>query len=177
MKASKSSLGVSKPEIKPVSKRTQGKPKGRAPQDVPPDTVVLDASFVLRYVLHTQSPQPDAADLHALEDCHLVVPALWNAEVANALLQTERRKLTSSARLGDALAAILALAPDVDAQTVDVVRNLECARAYGLTAYDSLYFELALRRRAALATCDAAMIAAAPAAGIRLFPKPLTQSV
>jgi hypothetical protein len=34
---------------------------------------------------------------------------------------------------------------------------------------------LALRRRAALATCDAAMIAAAPAAGIRLFPKPVGQ--
>jgi predicted nucleic acid-binding protein len=147
----------------------------RTPPDAPPDTVVLDASFVLRYVLHTQSPQPDAAGLRALKDCALVVPALWNAEVANALLHTERRKLASAARVGDALAAILALDPDVDAQPVNVVRNLECARAYGLTAYDSLYFELALRRRAALATCDAAMIAAAPAAGIRLFPKPVAQ--
>ena len=47
-----------------------------------------------------------------------------------------------------------------------------CARAHGLSAYDSLYIELALRRRAALATYDAAMIAAAPRAGIRLFPFP-----
>jgi predicted nucleic acid-binding protein len=140
--------------------------------EAPPDTVVLDASFVLRYVLHTQSPQPDAAGLRALKDCTLVVPPLWNAEVANALLQTERRKAASGARVGDALAAILALEPDVDTHLVDVARNLECARAYGLTACDSLYFELALRRRAALATCDAAMIAAAPVAGIRLFPKP-----
>jgi predicted nucleic acid-binding protein len=79
----------------------------------------------------------------------------------------------TASRVGDALAAILALDPDVDAHPVDVARNLECARAYGLTAYDSLYFELALRRRAALATCDAAMVAAAPVAGIRLFPKPV----
>ena len=56
--------------------------------------------------------------------------------------------------------------------TPDVARNLECARAHGLSAYDSLYIELALRRRAALATYDAAMIAAAPRAGIRLFPHP-----
>jgi predicted nucleic acid-binding protein len=139
--------------------------------EAPPDLVVMDASFVLRYVLHTQAPQPDAAGLRALKDCQLLVPALWNAEVANALLQAERRKAATQARVGDALAAILALEPDVDTHAVDVTRNLECARAYGLTAYDSLYFELALRRRAALATCDAAMIAAAPVAGIRLFPK------
>jgi predicted nucleic acid-binding protein len=158
------------------------RPRSRTKRDdeAPPDTVVLDASFVLRYVLHTQSPQPDAAGLRALKDCTLLVPALWNAEVANALLQTERRKAATAgtaARVGQALATILALDPDVDAHPVDVARNLECARAYGLTAYDSLYFELALRRRAALATCDAAMVAAAPVAGIRLFPKPLVPSV
>jgi predicted nucleic acid-binding protein len=159
----------------PVRPRRGAENKARA--EAPPDTVVLDASFVLRYVLHTQTQQPDAAGLRALKDCALLVPALWNAEVANALLQAERRKAATAARVGDALAAILALDPEVDAHAVEVNRNLECARAYGLTAYDSLYFELALRRRAALATCDAAMIAAAPAAGIRLFPKPHVQSV
>jgi predicted nucleic acid-binding protein len=161
-------------KAKPVSRARKAAKKA---SEAPPDMVVMDASFVLRYVLHTQSPQPDAAGLRALKDCQLLVPALWNAEVANALLQAERRKAASQARVGDALAAILALEPDVDTHPVDVARNLECARAYGLTAYDSLYFELALRRRAALATCDAAMIAAAPAAGIRLFPKPVLPSV
>jgi predicted nucleic acid-binding protein len=72
---------------------------------------------------------------------------------------------------------ILALEPAVDAHPVDVARNLECARAHGLSAYDSLYIELALRRRAALATYDAAMIAAAPRAGIRLFPLPQGQQL
>jgi predicted nucleic acid-binding protein len=162
---------VKKP-IKAAPRRAAAPPK----QQPLPATVVLDASFVLRFVLHTQSEQPDAASLQALRECELVVPALWNIEVANALLQTERRKAASAARIGDALAKILALNPQVDTHNVGVARNLECARAHGLTAYDSLYFELALRRRAALATCDAAMIAAAPAAGIRLYPTPVVSS-
>jgi predicted nucleic acid-binding protein len=140
--------------------------------DIAPDTVVLDASFVLRYVLHTDAPRPQPAGLQALRDCELLVPALWNAEVANALLQAERRGAASAARIGEAWSAILALSPGVDTQVVDVVRNLECARAYGLSAYDAQYFELAQRRRAALATYDAEMIAAAPRAGIRLYPQP-----
>jgi len=140
--------------------------------DRAPESVVLDASFVLRYVLHTDASQPHPAGLLLLKDCELIVPALWNAEVANALLQAERRNAASPARIGAALSTILALNPVVDSQPIDVARNLESARAHGLSAYDGLYFELALRRKAALATYDAAMIAAAPRAGIRLFPNP-----
>ena len=138
-----------------------------------PEAVVLDASFVLRYVLHTGAARPHPGGLHMLKDCQLLVPALWHAEVANALVQAERRGAAPAARIGAALAAILALNPAVDSQTVDVASNLACARAHGLSAYDALYFELALRRRAALATFDGEMIAAAPRAGIRLFPNPL----
>ena len=144
----------------------------KAAAEAAPETVVLDASFVLRYVLHTDAPRPHPAGLQALGDCELIVPALWNAEIANALVQAERRSAATPARVGAALSAILALAPVVDAVPVDVARHLECARAHGLSAYDSLYFELALRRKAALATYDAAMIAAAPRAGIRLYPLP-----
>lgn len=141
-----------------------------------PGAVVLDASFVLSYVLHTEAPRPHPSGLQMLKDCELIVPALWNAEVANALMQAERRAAAPPARIGAALAAILALNPVVDTHAVDVTRNLECARAYGLSAYDGLYFELALRRKAALATCDADMAAAAPRAGIRLFPNPLPEA-
>ena len=138
----------------------------------PPKCVVLDASFVLRYVLHTQAARPRPAGLKLLQNVEWLVPALWHAEVANALVQAERRGAATPAKVGSALALINALNPSVDAQTVDVHRNLEIARAYGLSAYDALYFELALRRKAAIATCDDVMIAAAPSAGIRLYPPP-----
>ena len=140
------------------------------PAEAAPESVVLDASFVLRFLLHTQAPRPHPAGLQMLRGCNLIVPALWNAEVANALVQAERRGAVPPTRIGAALAAIQALNPAVDAQPVDVARNLAFARAHGLSTYDALYFELALRRKAALASCDAAMIAAAPGAGIRLYP-------
>ena len=142
------------------------------PAELLPDVVVLDASFVLRYLLHTDSPRPHPGGLDLLKGCELIVPALWTVEVANALVQAERRAAVPADRIGAALSALMALAPSVDTIVVDLARNLECARAHGLSAYDSLSFELALRRRAALATYDAAMIAAAPRAGIRLFPFP-----
>jgi predicted nucleic acid-binding protein len=141
-------------------------------KESPPEAVVLDAFFVLRYVLHTQAPRPHPAGLTMLKNADLLVPLLWNAEVANALVQAERRAAAPPARIGAALTVINALNPVVDAQPVDVTRNLEIARAYGLSAYDALYFELALRRKAALATYDENMIAAAPRAGIRLYPPP-----
>ena len=137
-----------------------------------PERVVVDASYLLRYVLHTQAARPNADGLTLLGGVELLVPALWSAEIANALVQAERRGLATPGKVGQALAAINALNPVVDAMPVDVNRNLELARAYRLTAYDALYFELAVRRKAALATFDAAMIEAAPSAGIRLFPQP-----
>lgn len=137
-----------------------------------PASVVLDASFVLRYVLHVPSARPHAAGLGLLKDCELLVPALWHAEVANALVQAERRG-AAPADVGRALTAITALMPVVDTHCVDVARNLELARAYRLSAYDALYLELALRRKAALATYDAELIAAAPSAGVRLYPNPV----
>ena len=143
------------------------------PAETAPDVVVLDASFVLRYVLHTDASRPHPSGLGMLQGCELIVPPLWNAEVANALVQAERRAAVPADRIGAALSAVMALEPSVDSQVVDVARNLECARAHGLSAYDSLYFELALRRKAALATYDAEMIAAAPRAGIRLYPYPM----
>lgn len=139
--------------------------------EAPPDWVVVDASFVLRYVLHTEAKRPHAAGLKLLQHVELIVPALWNAEIANALVQAERRG-APPAKVGQALIVISALNAAVDATAIDVNRNLELARAYGLSAYDALYFELALRRKAALATYDDAMIAAAPMAGIRLYPPP-----
>jgi predicted nucleic acid-binding protein len=137
-----------------------------------PDLVVVDASFVLRFVLHTKAPRPHPQGLTMLGHTELIVPALWNSEVANALVQAERRGTATAGRIGEAMALINGLEPIVDNHVVDVTRNTEVARAYGVSAYDALYIELALRRKAALATYDAGMIAAAKSAGIRLFPAP-----
>ena len=132
--------------------------------------VVLDASFVLRYVLHTQAPRPHPEGLKLLLDCELWVPTIWSSEVASALIQAERRGLALPAKVGAAVAAIEALSPIVDTHYIDLPRNIELARAYQLSSYDALYIELAIRRKAALATYDEQMRLAAASAGIQLFP-------
>ena len=102
--------------------------------------MLLDASFVLRYVLHTQAVRPHAAGLQLLQ---------------NGRPRAERD---------------LRIEPVGRCTVCRCEPQPELARAYGLSACDALYFELALRRIAALATYDDVMIAAAPSAGIRLYP-------
>jgi predicted nucleic acid-binding protein len=92
-------------------------------------------------------------------------PTRWSRAI-----QSERRGAATPERVGQALAALNALEPIVDNHVVEVSRNLEVSRAYGVSAYDALYLELALRRRAALATYDDDLMAAASRAGIRLYP-------
>jgi len=130
------------------------------------------ARRVIRPALCVQAAKPHSAGLKVLQNVELLMPALWNAEVANALELAERCGAATPAKVGSALTAISALNPSVDSQTVEVNRNLEIARGYGLSAYDALYFELTLRRKAALATFEDVMISAVPSAGIRLYPPP-----
>lgn len=141
-----------------------------------PAIVVVDASFVLRYVLHTAAPKPHPDGLGLFSECELVVPSIWCSEIASALVQAERRGAATAAKVGEALAHITALNPVIDTLCISVARNLELARAYGLTPYDALYVELAIRRNAALASCDLAMCTGALSAGIRLYPPPLFAS-
>jgi predicted nucleic acid-binding protein len=99
------------------------------------------------------------------------VPALWYSEVASGVLRGERQgaiSLTQSAFFLSELshAEIVAdeLSPRARQATV-----LDLARAYGLTAYDATYLELAMRRGATLATFDRKLAVAARAAGVRVF--------
>ena len=47
---------------------------------------------------------------------------------------------------------------------------LPLARAYGLSAYDAAYLDLAMRERLALATLDGELRKAAKASGVVVFP-------
>jgi predicted nucleic acid-binding protein len=61
----------------------------------------------------------------------------------------------------------LPLASDLDP---DLDRAMELAERHGLTFYDALYLELALRRDAPLATLDAALQRAAKSEGLAFEP-------
>jgi predicted nucleic acid-binding protein len=103
------------------------------------------------------------------------VPALWHLELANVLLQAERRRPLSLRDVAARLALLDALPIVTDGafpgQTRDAV--LALARAERLTAYDAAYLELALRTGADLESKDAPLAKAARRAGMTVVPKTL----
>jgi predicted nucleic acid-binding protein len=89
--------------------------------------------------------------------------------VGNGLLMAIRRRRMDLDRLPRVLAELSTLAVEVDeAGAGDAwAAPLGQALTAGLTLYDALYLELAIRRELPLATFDAALRRAARIAGVR----------
>lgn len=131
---------------------------------------VLDASVVLAWLLPDE--RSDAARRIIVRAAHErpYAPSLLMLEVGNALLQAERRsRLPRVTRLEllDAFTSLpIALEP-VSAEAM--LRAAEVAAAHSLTIYDACYLELAVLRRCALASFDAALLAAARSEGVAVL--------
>jgi predicted nucleic acid-binding protein len=88
------------------------------------------------------------------------------------LAVAERRRILTSS---DATLALLQLerlcaqALEIEADIVSMRQALTTARSYQLSAYDSVYLDLALRTRLPLATLDTALRNAAGKAGVELL--------
>lgn len=131
---------------------------------------VLDASMALSWLFERQLAQEREraqAVLLSMAEANALVPALWHLEIANALLVAERRKIISEARAADYLGRLYRLPTTTDDAAPAVRREvvMALAREHGLSAYDAVYLDLALRKGAALATFDARLSAAMGRAG------------
>ena len=134
---------------------------------------VLDASVALSWLFERESPSERrraAAVLDALEDGPALVPALWQAEVLNALLVGERRALVTPAQSTEYLARLGRLPIVVDPVSPISRRDsvFEVGRRYGLSASDASYLELAIRAGGPLASFDRDLVKAAKAAGVEI---------
>jgi predicted nucleic acid-binding protein len=125
--------------------------------------LVLDASALASWLM----PDEVGTDLAALAEAHdsFCAPWLLWAEIRNILIVGERRGRIPAAIVEQALEAIDALGIELVA-TPSSAAVLALCRKHGLTAYDALYLELALRRGAVLATRDTALARAAVAEGV-----------
>jgi predicted nucleic acid-binding protein len=131
---------------------------------------VLDASAVLAWYLPDEQDDDANAAYDRLAQDNGLAPAGWPGEVVNGILLAERRRRSTPDATARALVHLQALpirvAPAiVDETWADV---LDLARQHNLTAYDAAYLELAIRERAALATLDDDLAAAARRAGVAL---------
>ena len=131
--------------------------------------LVIDASTALGFLLKDEQSAPSMKTLKAMEQGSTTyVPTHWWLETANGLLMAERRKRASQADITEALQLLQALPVMTDDETAQRSgsETMALARQYALTSYDAAYLELAIRRRATLATTDHALAKAATAAGV-----------
>lgn len=98
------------------------------------------------------------------------VPAIWPIEVGNVLrVATSRGRIVRNewTRIRDNLAAL-----PVEIEPVSVNRILDpvltIAEEHGLSVYDAMYLELAIRMQLPLATLDRRLAAAGIVAGVEV---------
>jgi predicted nucleic acid-binding protein len=134
-------------------------------------SLVLDSSVTLARLWSDETTDAVRQVFERIRDHGAWVPSLWRLEVANAL-QMDIRRGRQVAEFRDGALADLALLPiQVDPETDRQAwgATLQLAGRYGLTLYDSAYFELALRRGLPLATLDRQLRSAAESEGVRLL--------
>jgi predicted nucleic acid-binding protein len=135
--------------------------------------LVVDASVAVSFLLRDEFSSVAMRGLGSIEKSpgSAFVPGHFWIEVTNALLVAERRLRASRAETVEALRAVfdLPLATDEETNQRCPGESLSLAREHSLTLYDAAYLELAIRRRAELATVDKALARAAKSAGIQVI--------
>ena len=134
-------------------------------------TLVLDASATLAWIFERVDPgEAEHAKLllAGLNQSDAVVPSLWHVEVLNGLLVAQRRGVVSLSKATDFLGRLDRLPIRTDDAPVSSRKEhvFALAREYGVSAYDAIYLDLALRIGAALATFDRRLMRARDAAGV-----------
>lgn len=124
---------------------------------------VLDCSAACCWCFDDEASRGSAELLLALKVYGAVVPIHWPLEVANTLLNAERRGRIQVSTVEERLDLLRELPINVEATTTESAwrQTLTLARANRLTSYDAAYLELAIRLRLPLATKDRQLVAAA----------------
>ncbi|NLU19978.1 MAG: type II toxin-antitoxin system VapC family toxin [Phycisphaerae bacterium] len=109
--------------------------------------------------------------LDRMETETAAVPAWWFLEVTNVLALAERRGRITPAQVAGFIALVEDFGLEVDDQAPAraFTHLLPLCRSHGLTSYDAVYLDLALRRGLPLASLDEELRAAAEACGVKLL--------
>jgi predicted nucleic acid-binding protein len=133
---------------------------------------IADSSVGVAWAVHSQAGEATDELLDRVASgTALVVPTLWPFEVANSLLVLLRRKKILANDRDRALGALarLPLLVDEEGPRLALGRISELAAEHGLSVYDAVYLELAVRRKLPLASRDEALCKAAQACRVKLL--------
>lgn len=129
---------------------------------------VVDCSTTAAWILSDEQSRVADFALEVVRGKGALVPALWWLEIRNALLRAERLGRIEPGDTDAALSSLQRLRIQLDhAPREDEVMRL--ARTCGLTAYDAVYLDLALRDHRRLATLDRKLAKAARSVGIEVI--------
>ena len=128
------------------------------------DRFILDASVALEWFLpgDAQGTAYAAEVLASIEaGSHSpTVPELWHFEIASALLAAKRDRRISATKLRNAAAQLTDLQPETLSVQLTASQLIDAGKRYHLQGYDAVYFELARRLRAPIASLDGGIRAA-----------------
>jgi predicted nucleic acid-binding protein len=135
---------------------------------------VLDASVAFSWCFPgdpTEDTPYSRRILLKLATHDAVVPEIWSFEIANIIfVASNKRKRISQKQIDEYLQLLKALPIRVESNDLwtNVALELQ-ARKWNLSAYDTAYLDLALRRKLPLATVDDDLKKAAEAEGIQVL--------
>jgi predicted nucleic acid-binding protein len=133
------------------------------------NALVLDASITLSWCFPDEQAQVSLTTLDRLKTGDVaLVPSFWCVEVLNALLVGERRGRISIENTKAFLRNLEKLRPAIDHVPFERITGSvqDLCRRHGLSPYDAIYVELAMREQVPLATLDQAQREAARAIGV-----------
>ena len=134
---------------------------------------IVDCSVAMSWLFKDETTSATRALLERLESETAAVPDLWYLEVANVLVLATRKGRITAAQSADFIRQIQAL--DLQADEAAASRAfdevLPLAATHGLTSYDAVYLDLALRTKLPIATLDEPLRKAAKSHGIKLLGK------
>lgn len=129
---------------------------------------VVDCSTTVAWILSDEQSRVADVALEVVRGNGALVPALWWLEIRNALLRAESLGRIEPGDTDAALSRLQRLRIQLDhAPREDEVMRL--ARTCGLTAYDAVYLDLALRDHRRLATLDRKLATAARSVGVEVI--------
>lgn len=127
---------------------------------------VIDTSVLAAWLLPDEASIAVNAFFRSLEEQILLAPPLIFYEIQNSLLSAENRQRISADEANHMLEVFHSL--PIQMMSTEST-TLPLARKYKLSIYDATYLQLALEKRAALATLDTKLAAAATAQGVNVL--------
>jgi len=132
---------------------------------------VMDCSIAAVLGLPDEASHVADAFLLQMPNGGVWVPSLWWHEIGNVLATARRRNRISDNDVSGLIQLYddLPIRTDAASGSGMMGRVYRLSIAYGLSAYDAAYLELAERKQAGLATLDATLLQAARDCGVEVF--------